>query len=119
MKPTHYTAREGGTYERWPDELDFKMEWLKLADKHSVSMGSIKIHSLTFDNPAMGYGNFPRWDCLNGWTTTIGDCVGMGLFSLLTNEGLERMGRERIVERRMNIDNLTINTPKPPPEEVH
>jgi hypothetical protein len=33
------------------------------------------VYSLAFGSPAAGYGNFARWDCLNGWTTRIEDAV--------------------------------------------
>ena len=82
LTPKFYTSREGGSWERYIGEPRSR-EDLRLYMDHAplktmcmvVDNSGIAqpVHSLAFDNPALGDGNFPRWDIVNGWTTPIGD----------------------------------------------
>ena len=71
LYPTWYTTREGGTWEEWTVG-SFTKKQLKdaVVVAHGILHGVV-FHSLAFENPAAGWGNFARWDCLNGWTTTL------------------------------------------------
>lgn len=68
--PEYYTESEGGNWERFdPEEgwhpLDMRL--LNQRSTHSVIIKGFKVHALAFDNPACGYGNFLRWDCVSGF----------------------------------------------------
>ena len=81
IKPTHYTTTDGGVWKLWEGK---KIDVTELPKYTSFTVGrskfillpyksgqNIKIHSLAFDDPAFGLGNFPRWDSINGWTTDL------------------------------------------------
>jgi hypothetical protein len=68
MEPLFFTFIEGGDWIHWPDDEDFKVEYLDLRDDKAVMMGNTPVHSLAFKHFALGNYNFPRWDCINGIT---------------------------------------------------
>ena len=68
MKPLFFTFIEGGDWIQWPNDEDFKIEYLDLRDDKAVMMGNVPVHSLEFKQFALGNYNFPRWDCINGIT---------------------------------------------------
>ncbi len=37
----------------------------------TVPINGIAVHCLIFETPAAGCDNYARWDCINGWTTTM------------------------------------------------
>lgn len=76
--PWEYTTREGGDFMFWKGKSVTRDQLAKLIDKTDgwlrVEIDKIKFHSLIFENHIAGNPNdgvYARWDCLNGWTTTI------------------------------------------------
>lgn len=82
MKPTYYTTHEGGLWRKWKGGTVTKKE-LELARirlqkalhvtggacEAAVTLQSVSVHALAFGDALLQTGIFPRWDCLNGWTT--------------------------------------------------
>ncbi len=71
--PWEYTEEEGGEFKPWtggPVSLG-KLKKLKSLDYSYVYIKGVKVHSLIFESAGAGEGNYARWDCVNGWTTTI------------------------------------------------
>ena len=78
--PREYTDVEGGNFKLWMDG-PVTYEQLRLALKRAIVPGhlcckvtdlnGLVVHSIAFETPAAGSGNYGRWDCLNGWTTSI------------------------------------------------
>ena len=71
FSPEYYTEKEGGMWKKFdPKEgwhpLDTRL--LKQRSKTSVTIKGIEVHSIAFDDPACGIGNFVRWDCINGFS---------------------------------------------------
>ena len=84
MTPTHYISYEGGGWEEWLTTLpvyykflEDKVKYCKKTEAVACKLGNVTFHALAFDNPAKGWGSFPRWDCINGWTTTIKEAEEM------------------------------------------
>ena len=81
LKPTHYTSYEGGIRKPWPinasikvKALDGALEYCKITRESWFLLGGMRIHSLAFVEPNQRtntMGNYARWDCINGWTTTL------------------------------------------------
>jgi len=74
--PREYTSKEGGNFKLWLGKSVTRTQLVKLIDKKPansvlVHITNFNIHSLIFETAAAGHGNYARWDCLNGWTTTI------------------------------------------------
>lgn len=73
--PTHYTTHDGGDWLRWNFGAIEKLPVIVERDNRTTRIVTaqyglkVRVHSLALDNPAKGVGNFPRWDCINGWTT--------------------------------------------------
>ena len=75
LHPTHFTVHEGGKWHNWisgsitdeqlEEELEPPNDML-----HHVSFNNIMFHSLSFITDGAG-GHSARWDCINGWTTTL------------------------------------------------
>ena len=89
LLPTHYTQEEGGVWKVYRGQVITKKE-LKI--NHELCKDGFAkfflpvtrrgkrsyIHSLAFANPLGAVrGAYARWDCLNGWTTTIEDVEEM------------------------------------------
>lgn len=70
IEPKYYTRSDGGSFKQW-SAGSFDDKNLDARDPKDVEINDTKVHSFTFENPAAGYGNFARWDCVNGWTTTV------------------------------------------------
>ena len=77
QQPTHYTTIEGGGWKAWPSWVSFNSEVLNLRNSERIEAsptdgrlpsGPLRVHSLAFADPEGGFGDFPRWDCINGWT---------------------------------------------------
>jgi len=78
--PWECTTEEGGNFTFWEGESVTREQLAGVLQKrrHNFSIvyiGGYKIHSLIFESPAIGFGNYARWDCLNGWTTTIEEAI--------------------------------------------
>jgi len=81
IKPTHYTSYEGGIWKLWPfnasikaKALDEALEYCKITGESWFYLSSMRIHSLAFieyNQRTNSMGNYARWDCINGWTTTL------------------------------------------------
>ena len=74
--PTHYTNRDGGTWILWPKGSYVSEALLKKMqeeeDRQPIMIYGDHIYSLAFHDPMENpRGGFARWDCINGWTTTI------------------------------------------------
>ncbi len=70
-KPSYYTLYEGGSWNKWPANLELHRGTLNKRDDHSIAIdNNIRVHSIAFGEIAMGLGKFARWDCINGWTDT-------------------------------------------------
>ena len=73
--PWEYAIKEGGIFMFWEGESITRKqlaELLETADSSlTVQLNMRRVHSFIFESPVIGYGNYARWDCLNGWTTTI------------------------------------------------
>ncbi|KKM15987.1 hypothetical protein LCGC14_1690470, partial [marine sediment metagenome] len=74
----YYTDKEGGPWLLWPKEIEFtgedlnKERFARIRRKQLISItAKLSAHSLAFDDPALGFGNFPRWDYINGWTDRV------------------------------------------------
>jgi len=72
LVPEWYTENELGNWIPFPQE--FKEKWHTLdfqyfsqRSKTSIKIKNYSVHSVAFDNPAAGYDNFLRWDCINGF----------------------------------------------------
>lgn len=69
--PFAFTEKEGGEYIPWDGSSIDTKQLNQIRDINFSIINGFRVHSLCFENPAAGLGNFPRWDCVNGWTTTI------------------------------------------------
>jgi len=71
LEPEYYTESE--TKCNWkkfePEKpwhcTDFHL--LEQRSRTSVIIKGLSVHSLAFDDPVCGFGNFLRWDCINGF----------------------------------------------------
>lgn len=74
LYPWEYTTEEGGVFREWtagPITVP-QLRKAKLAAKGStVEVNGVLVHCLIFETASAGHGNYARWDCINGWTTTI------------------------------------------------
>jgi len=66
--PWEYTSEEGGAFKIWKFG-DVSEDQLKQRSINVVKINGIEVHSLIFE--AATSGTYARWDCINGWTTTI------------------------------------------------
>lgn len=75
LHPWEYTWREGGNFEPWKGGSVTRrklLQFKKIAQRNgTVLIKEVVVHSLIFESAAAGHGNYARWDCINGWTTTI------------------------------------------------
>lgn len=78
MQPTHYTIRDGSYWYNWKgnpvteDDLDISKTVNRLIDIPYSDDCFYRVHSLAFSNPIdVPTHSFPRWDCINSWTTTF------------------------------------------------
>ncbi len=72
--PWEYISEEGGTFKSWRFGSVTEVLLNQALSKENngiVSINGIKVHALIFESAAAGYGNYARWDCINGWTTTF------------------------------------------------
>lgn len=70
--PWEYTDQEGGNFKQWVSGSVTYHQLKRLIGKgHTVIVNKVKVHCLIFETAAAGYGAYARWDCINGWTTTI------------------------------------------------
>ncbi len=79
--PWEYTSKEGGNFKWWKGNQITRKQLEDLLSKtHSAEFGAYvvinnwTVHSLIFETHTAGNPNdnvYARWDCLNGWTTTI------------------------------------------------
>lgn len=71
LYPVWFVDREGGTWQEWKAgaTTEHKMKAAVVVN-HGV-LNDVVFHALAFENPSAGHGNFARWDCINGWTTTL------------------------------------------------
>ena len=75
IKPTYYTTQEGGSWKIYGFLIYPSEDYLHLVSTNKGNRflwyGEF-IHSLAFSDPInKPINSFPRWDCINGWTTTI------------------------------------------------
>ena len=70
--PWEYTDVEGGNFKQWTHGSVTYHKLKKLVGRgNTVPVNGISVHSLIFETAAAGFGNYARWDSINGWTTTI------------------------------------------------
>lgn len=73
--PWEYTYKEGGNFTIWTKGSVTYHQLKKLVGgiqgPKTVEINTVIVHSLIFESASAGYGNYARWDCINGWTTTI------------------------------------------------
>lgn len=74
--PWEYTKKEGGNFIFWEGTSVTKKQLTDLITRkknlfNTVRIDNYNVHSLIFERAQIGFGNYARWDCLNGWTTTI------------------------------------------------
>jgi len=70
IKPAWYTETEGGSFKVWRSG-EFNIDSLKQRHKYFTIINNTPVHSFAFENPACGYGNYARWDCVNGTTLSV------------------------------------------------
>lgn len=80
LYPWEFTEHEYGDFKLWIAG-PVTVELLAKAKEHTfigcggrrhiVNINGIWLHSLIFESAAAGNNNYARWDCVNGWTTTI------------------------------------------------
>ena len=81
--PWYYTDVEGGPWIRWTSRAVNQQKLHKLPAYNGVTtLFGIKIHSLAFEDPKYGEGKFPRWDCINRWTTSLAQAREANPFGL-------------------------------------
>ena len=74
--PWFYTRVEGGDWLIWPGG-PISQRFLRKRSGSTVECKvaglaePVAVHSMAFETPMSGQGNFGRWDCVNGWTCTI------------------------------------------------
>ena len=68
--PWEFTSQEGGTLYPWRFGPISNKD-LSQRDTRFVLINGMRVHSLIFESAAAGLGNYARWDCVNGWTTTL------------------------------------------------
>lgn len=87
--PHSYAKEEGGAWASWEGGW-LEADYLKVPYMLENWPG---IYSLAFDDPAIGYGRFPRWDKVNGWTHTFEYIKALGLkvpyFRVVYKEGID------------------------------
>lgn len=78
--PREYTDNERGEFKIWiygpvtKEQLELSRENDIFEFRYwCVNINGQKVHSLVFETPLAGWGSYGRWDCVNGWTTTIED----------------------------------------------
>lgn len=72
LYPFEYSTQEGGMFKPWTfGPVNPKDLHLSLKSSGAIKINNIDIHSLIFETPAAGFNAFARWDCVNGWTTTL------------------------------------------------
>lgn len=74
LYPAWFTRREGGDWEEWkagPIKSKKQLALIVSDTRNHTVINNVLFHSLAFENPAAGWNRFARWDCLNGWTTTL------------------------------------------------
>uniref|UniRef100_A0A6M3JQK6 Uncharacterized protein n=1 Tax=viral metagenome TaxID=1070528 RepID=A0A6M3JQK6_9ZZZZ len=70
--PWEYTYTEGGNFKVWVSGSVTYHQLKKLVGaKYYTIVNGVRVHCLIFETASAGYGNYARWDCVNGWTTTI------------------------------------------------
>jgi len=70
LYPWEYTIYGGSRFKQWGFGPVSKKD-LSQRDSHRVTINGIEVHSLIFETASCGIGSYARWDCINGWTTTI------------------------------------------------
>ena len=68
--PWEYTDKEGGMFKQWIAG-NVSEESLKQRNPYTTTINGVKVHSLIFETAAAGEGCYARWDCINGWTTSL------------------------------------------------
>jgi hypothetical protein len=73
LYPWEYTDREGGNFHPWKAGSVTSQQLRQSIQKinNLVIINGVCVHSLIFESAAAGGNNYARWDCSNGWTTTI------------------------------------------------
>ena len=81
IKPMYYASTEGGMWFKWTDkaiDITELNNYIIPIGTHPTAIiiplddqTGIQVHALAFGDPAIGWGEFPRWDCINGWTMPI------------------------------------------------
>lgn len=73
LYPWEYTSKEGGWFSPWRrGPVTFRQLRLAVQRVNTVAViNGVYVHSLIFESAAMGHGRYARWDCVNGWTTTL------------------------------------------------
>lgn len=74
--PSYYTSAEGGKFRRWRGLPVTVRMLLQLRKKprgglNYVEIGGMAVHALAFGILDEGKQYYARWDCINGWTTTL------------------------------------------------
>ncbi len=88
ITPTHFTVFDGGKWEEWKGDPVSKikldnMSYEKVHKTKQVAIGYNNIYLQHLHSLAFSYsigtprGGFARWDCVNGWTTTLEDIETM------------------------------------------
>ena|SRR4030067_2952651 len=80
LTPEYYTKYEGDDWHRWPSHCRLTFELLAQRSKYFIKIDELCVHSIAFDDPALGPGRFLRWDCISGFNqeyilTSHEDCV--------------------------------------------
>ena len=73
LQPTHYSSTEMGRWRVWPpfcilSPVVLAQRALKHVKVCEYNGETLYAHALAFGDVTRGFGNFPRWDCINGWT---------------------------------------------------
>lgn len=75
LTPQYYTNIEGGYWLTWPGgsvdrwDLERLRAWPQVGD--TLIINGRFVHSLAFGEVWHGFGFYPRWDVINGWTTPL------------------------------------------------
>ena len=72
--PWEYTDKEGVYFKLWTYGGVTRGQLSKLIRKigdPDPIINGVQVHSLIFESASAGEGMYARWDCINGWTTTL------------------------------------------------
>ena len=74
--PWEYTTSRCGEFKRWTSGSVSHIQLLaikRICRGNTAYVNGVEVHSLIFETASAGNGNYARWDCIHGWTTTLAE----------------------------------------------